>query len=216
MPVSGDFASPLTDSNRRPPPYHGGALPTELRGRGVTVAARTAVGRRRGRLPKGAGGRRLRPPGRWLGLPVRGDGIGLGGRLDLRLRPARARLDQEGGDDSWSARTRAARVHRGQSPRTLQERLAPAGYNAAPQGGVPERPKGTGCKPVGSAFGGSNPPAPISSRRSAGASLSSRYVSETLSSSSGGYCVFPFRSASSESAVRPLGPFRVEARRAKS
>jgi len=30
---------------------------------------------------------------------------------------------------------------------------------AAP-GGVPERPKGTGCKPVGSAYGGSNPPAP--------------------------------------------------------
>ena len=27
-------------------------------------------------------------------------------------------------------------------------------------GGVPERPKGTGCKPVGSAYGGSNPPAP--------------------------------------------------------
>jgi DNA-binding CsgD family transcriptional regulator len=35
---SGRFAgisSPLTDSNRRPPPYHGGALPTELRGRVV-------------------------------------------------------------------------------------------------------------------------------------------------------------------------------------
>ncbi len=30
------------------------------------------------------------------------------------------------------------------------------------QGGVPERPKGTGCKPVGSAYGGSNPPAPTS------------------------------------------------------
>ena len=29
------------------------------------------------------------------------------------------------------------------------------------KGGVPERPKGTGCKPVGSAYGGSNPPAPI-------------------------------------------------------
>ena len=29
--------SPLTDSNRRPPPYHGGALPTELRGRSVGV-----------------------------------------------------------------------------------------------------------------------------------------------------------------------------------
>src|SRR5579884_2709976 len=28
------------------------------------------------------------------------------------------------------------------------------------RGGVPERPKGTGCKPVGSAYGGSNPPAP--------------------------------------------------------
>src|SRR5436309_7458393 len=28
------YRSPLTDSNRRPPPYHGGALPTELRGRG--------------------------------------------------------------------------------------------------------------------------------------------------------------------------------------
>src|SRR6476619_4754648 len=31
------------------------------------------------------------------------------------------------------------------------------------QGGVPERPKGTGCKPVGSAYGGSNPPAPTHS-----------------------------------------------------
>jgi hypothetical protein len=28
-------------------------------------------------------------------------------------------------------------------------------------GGVPERPKGTGCKPVGSAFAGSNPASPI-------------------------------------------------------
>ena len=31
-------SSPLTDSNRRPPPYHGGALPTELRGRCSSVA----------------------------------------------------------------------------------------------------------------------------------------------------------------------------------
>ena len=30
---AGLYRSPLTDSNRRPPPYHGGALPTELRGR---------------------------------------------------------------------------------------------------------------------------------------------------------------------------------------
>jgi hypothetical protein len=28
-------------------------------------------------------------------------------------------------------------------------------------GGVPERPKGTGCKPVGSAYAGSNPASPI-------------------------------------------------------
>ena len=30
---------------------------------------------------------------------------------------------------------------------------------------MPERPKGTGCKPVGSAYGGSNPPAPTFSSR---------------------------------------------------
>jgi hypothetical protein len=30
------FSSPLTDSNRRPLPYHGSALPTELRGRGAS------------------------------------------------------------------------------------------------------------------------------------------------------------------------------------
>jgi hypothetical protein len=33
-----------------------------------------------------------------------------------------------------------------------------------PPGGVPEWPKGTGCKPVGSAFRGSNPLSPISVR----------------------------------------------------
>ena len=36
--------SPLTDSNRRPPPYHGGALPAELRGRGPE-SSRTGSGR---------------------------------------------------------------------------------------------------------------------------------------------------------------------------
>src|SRR5664280_1513626 len=34
------------------------------------------------------------------------------------------------------------------------------------RGGVPERPKGAGCKPVGSAYGGSNPPSPIFSAES--------------------------------------------------
>ena len=33
-------------------------------------------------------------------------------------------------------------------------------------GGVPEWPKGTGCKPVGSAYGGSNPPAPTPAKDS--------------------------------------------------
>src|SRR6185503_5194102 len=37
---------------------------------------------------------------------------------------------------------------------------ASLGLQCASPGGVPERPKGTGCKPVGSAYGGSNPPAP--------------------------------------------------------
>jgi hypothetical protein len=35
-PKQRERRSPLTDSNRRPPPYHGGALPTELRGRDGT------------------------------------------------------------------------------------------------------------------------------------------------------------------------------------
>ena len=42
-PFAGLFGSPLTDSNRRPPPYHGGALPTELRGRDRTVAQGEAM-----------------------------------------------------------------------------------------------------------------------------------------------------------------------------
>jgi hypothetical protein len=39
-------------------------------------------------------------------------------------------------------------------------------------GGVPEWPKGTGCKPVGSAYGGSNPPAPTSLPRPGGSIVS--------------------------------------------
>src|SRR4029078_2981481 len=38
-----------------------------------------------------------------------------------------------------------------------------AGLQWTTPGGVPEWPEGTGCKPVGSAYGGSNPPAPIPS-----------------------------------------------------
>src|SRR5581483_1086273 len=43
----GSRKSPLTDSNRRPPPYHGGALPTERRGRagGLEPGQRAAPAR---------------------------------------------------------------------------------------------------------------------------------------------------------------------------
>jgi hypothetical protein len=41
----------------------------------------------------------------------------------------------------------------------------PGAATMARPGGVPEWPKGTGCKPVGSAYGGSNPPAPTCNRR---------------------------------------------------
>ncbi len=33
-------------------------------------------------------------------------------------------------------------------------------WSSGVRGGVPERPKGAGCKPAGLAYGGSNPPAP--------------------------------------------------------
>ncbi len=66
--------SPLTDSNRRPPPYHGGALPTELRGRSPECSptsggsAPTPAVRR---VPSAAtaGGRR-RHRGRWRSPPL--------------------------------------------------------------------------------------------------------------------------------------------------
>ena len=40
-----NLESPLTDSNRRPPPYHGGALPTELRGHGGQCTRALTVSR---------------------------------------------------------------------------------------------------------------------------------------------------------------------------
>src|SRR3954451_5393018 len=54
---------------------------------------------------------------------------------------------------------RSCSVRIGASP-TIENVSAAARLQCAPPGGVPERPKGTGCKPVGSAYGGSNPPAP--------------------------------------------------------
>ena len=47
------------------------------------------------------------------------------------------------------------------TPGLRHARSGTSRYPAIGCGGVPEWPKGTGCKPVGSAFGGSNPPSPI-------------------------------------------------------
>src|SRR6266545_7334878 len=49
---AGLLQSPLTDSNRRPPPYHGGALPTELRGRVREDGSRDEGPRGIRRLPR--------------------------------------------------------------------------------------------------------------------------------------------------------------------
>jgi hypothetical protein len=46
------------------------------------------------------------------------------------------------------------------TPRLPRGRAGEAAATMGRPGGVPEWPKGTGCKPVGSAYGGSNPPAP--------------------------------------------------------
>ena len=57
--LHGNRPSPLPDSNRRPPPYHGGALPTELRGRRPECSRRgrryNARSRRGSRVAKGGG-----------------------------------------------------------------------------------------------------------------------------------------------------------------
>jgi Phage integrase family len=46
-----DLRSPLTESNRRPSPYHGDALPTELRGPGQTLALPDRLGIRARGIP---------------------------------------------------------------------------------------------------------------------------------------------------------------------
>ena len=82
----------------------------------------------------------------------------------LARRARRPQLGQgDGGRHAARAHARAARSaapgRRGRD-RADQGRLSDAVTMGAARGGVPEWPKGTGCKPVGSAYGGSNPPAP--------------------------------------------------------
>ena len=67
--------------------------------------------------------------------------------------------------DPYTLRSCSVRI--GASPIAENVSARPRLQCASP-GGVPERPKGTGCKPVGSAYGGSNPPAPTSSLRTTG------------------------------------------------
>ena len=61
------------------------------------------------------------------------------------------------------------------SPADPQTPRPAAALNWPPPGGIPERSKGTGCKPVGSAFAGSNPaPTTFDRPRSGGALVSAR------------------------------------------
>jgi hypothetical protein len=55
--LQGFYRSPLTDSNRRPPPYHGGALPAELRGRVQDSSRLRAGAPLRYAVPTGCGTR---------------------------------------------------------------------------------------------------------------------------------------------------------------
>ena len=81
--------SPLTDSNRRPLPYHGSALPTELRGRGPARIAARPVRRARSRSMMGAVLRtRLVEPARRRGDPR--DLQRRGARVDGHVRPRAA------------------------------------------------------------------------------------------------------------------------------
>ena len=136
------YRSPLTDSNRRPPPYHGGALPTELRGRGPSVAL---IRPSKWLLP-----RALRSASLFLWPPLHSHSPwGVPDRpLRRRLRrrperPGRLRPQRPpGGVPEWPPRRRLRR--RPWRPGRLCRRgRFPFGhrYNSAPaKGGVPEWP----------------------------------------------------------------------------
>src|SRR5829696_9748769 len=85
--------SPLTESNRRPSPYHGDALPTELRGRAAEKVTRP----RPGRKTVTSAGEQLQPAplDPWLAGPGRGPG-GQPGVQPVRVQRA---ADQVALDD---------------------------------------------------------------------------------------------------------------------
>ena len=81
------------------------------------------------------------------------------GRAARRTRPRRTSRSSPSTAMSDPYTLRSCSVRIGASPIAENVSARPRLQCASP-GGVPERPKGTGCKPVGSAYGGSNPPAP--------------------------------------------------------
>ena len=91
----------------------------------------------------------------------------------------------------------------GAGEHVLSVRCAAASFDPATlsdrPGGVPEWPKGTGCKPVGSAYGGSNPPAPTSTQSSSSSTTESASPLEVFAQG-----LSSFGSSSSRSvSVRP-------------
>ena len=130
-PFAGTSRSPLTDSNRRPPPYHGGALPTELRGQGpqssrfassvsrLGEACRVSVSSvADGRVPAVGSGRGGGADARKAKRP---------GRLLAQCRPRRQRWETTralvlvGGVRAAQVRQRASSQHR-ETHRTTNER----------------------------------------------------------------------------------------------
>jgi hypothetical protein len=68
---------------------------------------------------------------------------------------------QVGGSNPFSGSLVAASVLLKSRARLLPYPSASEEVSAGVRGGVPEWPKGAGCKPAGLAYGGSNPPAPM-------------------------------------------------------
>ena len=86
----------------------------------------------------------------------------------------------------WRSRIDGRRRPHGQSSARRQGSFKAAATIGRP-GGVPEWPKGTGCKPVGSAYGGSNPPAPIRTLRSPAALRAAMMTSQRFTFPAAGH-----------------------------
>ena len=114
------------------------AAPARRQRHAPGIAARWAA-----RQPRRA--RDRREPLRVLASDLRRAAV----RVDPELRPRAVSTRSARAD---GATTTANPIASSAPRRTMRRTL-----NCAPPGGIPERSKGTGCKPVGSAFAGSNP-----------------------------------------------------------